>query len=158
MVDCVKRKDPVQAPPQAATQQPASPTLSEAETLYSGLSNDSDARTVVAPDLISKYEMNFWYHGVSGNPPKLMWRSDLETNPFPIPRFWGGFGGRPYATLPLKSHRPECLWVAHVDQMSDYRRSTEASERCACDEGSRVQAVLVRQVGLPSPRPLTVRV
>ena len=40
---------------------------------------------VVAPDLISKYEMNFWYHGVSGNPPKLMWRSDLETNPFPIP-------------------------------------------------------------------------
>jgi hypothetical protein len=29
--------------------------------------------------------MNFWYHGVSDNPPKLMWRSDLETNPFPIP-------------------------------------------------------------------------
>ncbi len=29
--------------------------------------------------------MNFWYHGLSGNPPKLMWRSDLETNPFPIP-------------------------------------------------------------------------
>ena len=49
------------------------------------LSNDSDARTIVAPDLISKYEMNFWYHGVSGNPPKLMWRSDLKTNPFPIP-------------------------------------------------------------------------
>ncbi|KAG5634193.1 hypothetical protein DXG03_006062, partial [Asterophora parasitica] len=44
-----------------------------------------DARIVVAPDLISKYEMNFWYHGVSGDPPKLLWRSDLETNPFPIP-------------------------------------------------------------------------
>jgi hypothetical protein len=91
MVDCVKRKYSVQAPPQDATQPPASPTsltspaLSEAETLYSELNNDSDARTVVAPDLISKYEMNFWYHGVSGNPPKLMWRSDLETNPFPIP-------------------------------------------------------------------------
>ena len=85
MVDCVKRKYPVQAPPQDATQPPASPALSEAETLYSELRNDSDARTVVAPDLISKYEMNFWHHGVSGNPPKLMWRSDIETNPFPIP-------------------------------------------------------------------------
>ncbi|KAI0294522.1 hypothetical protein BC826DRAFT_1091605 [Russula brevipes] len=90
MVDCLKRQS-VQAPPQDATQPPASPTsptspaLSEAETLYTELSNDSDARIVVAPDLISKYEMNFWYHGLSGNPPKLMWRSDLETNPFPIP-------------------------------------------------------------------------
>ncbi|KAF9479019.1 hypothetical protein BDN70DRAFT_921535 [Pholiota conissans] len=65
MVDCLKSMYP-----QDATQPPASPTLSEAETLYSELRNDSDART---------------YHGVSGNPPKLMWRSDLETNPFPIP-------------------------------------------------------------------------
>ena len=80
MVDCLKRT--VQAHAQDATQPP---TLSEAETLYSELINDSDARTVVAPDLISKYEMNFWYHGISGNPPNLMWRSDLETNPFPIP-------------------------------------------------------------------------
>lgn len=39
----------------------------------------------VHPDLISKCEMKSWYHGISGNPPKLMWRSDLETNPFPIP-------------------------------------------------------------------------
>jgi hypothetical protein len=88
MVDCLKRKYPVQTPPQDATQPPASPTspaLSEAETLYLELSNDSDARIVVPPDLISKYEMNFWYHGLSGNPPKLMWRSDLETNPFPLP-------------------------------------------------------------------------
>ncbi|KIM48618.1 hypothetical protein M413DRAFT_82422 [Hebeloma cylindrosporum] len=74
MVDCVKRE---------ATR-PSTPP-SEVETLYSELSNDSDARTVVAPDLISKYEMNFWYHGISGNPPKLLWRSDFETNPFPIP-------------------------------------------------------------------------
>lgn len=76
MVDCLKRR--VQA-------QQDAPQLSEAETLYLELSNDSDAHSVVAPDLISKYEMNFWYHGISGNPPKLMWRSDLETNPFPIP-------------------------------------------------------------------------
>ena len=88
MVDCFKRQYPVQAPPQDATQPPTYPTyptISEAETLYPELSNDSDARAVVAPDLISKYEMNFWYHGVSGDPPKLIWRSDLETNPFPIP-------------------------------------------------------------------------
>jgi hypothetical protein len=85
MVDCLKRQYPVQAPPQDATQPPTSSTISEAEALYSELSNDSDARTIVAPDLISKYEMNFWYHGISSDPPKLMWRSDLETNPFPIP-------------------------------------------------------------------------
>ncbi|KAF8907002.1 hypothetical protein CPB84DRAFT_1813638 [Gymnopilus junonius] len=56
---------------------PISPTLSDTETLYSQLSNDSEALTV--------FEMTFWYHGISGNPPPLMWRSDLETNPFPIP-------------------------------------------------------------------------
>lgn len=84
MIDCAKRRYP--APPQDATQPPASPTSPAlAETLYAKLSNDSDARIVVAPDLISKYEMNFWYHGISGNPPQLLWRSDLETNPFPIP-------------------------------------------------------------------------
>ncbi|KIJ07751.1 hypothetical protein PAXINDRAFT_102825, partial [Paxillus involutus ATCC 200175] len=36
-------------------------------------------------DLISEYETNFYYHGISGDPPKLLWRSDLESNPFPIP-------------------------------------------------------------------------
>ncbi|KDR76880.1 hypothetical protein GALMADRAFT_245977 [Galerina marginata CBS 339.88] len=73
-------------------------TLSEAETLYLELSNDSDAHTVVAPDLISKYEMNFWYHGISTNPPKLMWRSDLGTNPFPIPPPGTDFSKIPYKT------------------------------------------------------------
>ena len=91
MVDCFIRRYPAQAPPQGATEPlssstfPASPTISEVETLYSQLINDSDALTVVAPDLISEYEKNFWYHGISNDPPKLMWRSDLETNPFPIP-------------------------------------------------------------------------
>ncbi|KAH9011019.1 hypothetical protein EDB85DRAFT_2230719 [Lactarius pseudohatsudake] len=64
---------------------PTSPTISEADTLYSQLSNNSDALTVVAPALISKFKMHYWYHGISGNPPKLMWCSDLEANPFPIP-------------------------------------------------------------------------
>lgn len=89
MVDRLRRR--YQAPPQDVAEAPASPTsptsptIGEVETLYSQLGNDSDAHTVVAPDLISKYEMNFWYHGISDDPPKLMWRSDLETNPFPIP-------------------------------------------------------------------------
>ncbi|KAJ8517849.1 hypothetical protein ONZ45_g5000 [Pleurotus djamor] len=47
--------------------------------------NNSDAHTVIAPDLISEFESYFWYHGISGDPPKLLWRSDLETNPFSIP-------------------------------------------------------------------------
>ena len=88
MVDCLKRRYSARAPPQGAPGSstfPISPTISEAESLYSQLSNDSDALTVVAPDLISKYEINFWYHGISDNPPKLMWRSDIETNPFPVP-------------------------------------------------------------------------
>ena len=59
--------------------------ISEAEILYSQLSNDPDALTVVPPNLVSKFEQNFWYHGISSLPPKLIWRSDIETNPFPIP-------------------------------------------------------------------------
>lgn len=85
MVDCVNRRYSTQAPPQDAVGSPTSPTISEADTLYSQLSNDSDALTIVASDLISKFEMNFWYHSISGNPPKLIWHSNLKTNPFPIP-------------------------------------------------------------------------
>ncbi|EIM82789.1 uncharacterized protein STEHIDRAFT_149180 [Stereum hirsutum FP-91666 SS1] len=79
-VDCLKRRyGTAPAPPKDSPTSPASP-ISEAETLYSQLSTN-----VVAPDLISKYEMHFWYHGISGDPPKLLWRSDIETNPFPTP-------------------------------------------------------------------------
>ncbi|KAJ3784849.1 hypothetical protein GGU10DRAFT_395523 [Lentinula aff. detonsa] len=82
MVDVTKRKYAAQAQPPAS---PISTTINEAEMLYSELSNDPTALTVITPELISQYERNFYYHGVSGNPPKLLWRSDLETNPFPIP-------------------------------------------------------------------------
>ncbi|KAH7884836.1 hypothetical protein F5I97DRAFT_1938180 [Phlebopus sp. FC_14] len=91
MVDCLRRKAAVQSRSQDATQppdspiSPTSPTLSGAEILFSQLSIDSDAHIVVAPDLIPKYEINIYYHGVSGDPPKLLWRSDIETNPFPLP-------------------------------------------------------------------------
>ncbi|PPR01659.1 hypothetical protein CVT24_001553 [Panaeolus cyanescens] len=64
---------------------PVFPTVSQADTLLSQLSNDSSALTIVAPDLVSKFESNFWYHGISSNPPQLLWRSDLETNPFRHP-------------------------------------------------------------------------
>ncbi|KIY69888.1 hypothetical protein CYLTODRAFT_211462 [Cylindrobasidium torrendii FP15055 ss-10] len=65
--------------------EPAPPPLSDAELVSSLFSNDPDAFSVVGPDMISKYEKRFWYHGISRNPPDLLWRSDLETNPFPIP-------------------------------------------------------------------------
>ncbi|KAG6850084.1 hypothetical protein H0H93_001217 [Arthromyces matolae] len=88
MVDCLKRKYASPFSPQDAMGYPASPTspTSSAAEIYSQFSNDSDALTVVAPNLISKFEMLFWYHGISADPPKLLWRSDLETNPFPIPK------------------------------------------------------------------------
>jgi hypothetical protein len=40
---------------------------------------------VVAPNLISDFERIHFFHGVSGNPPELVWRSDHATNPFPVP-------------------------------------------------------------------------
>ena len=80
MVDCARRHYPVKG-----SKDNIQPPISDAETLYSQLSNNSDAYSVVPPNLLSQYEINFWYHGISGNPPQLMWRSDVETNPFPTP-------------------------------------------------------------------------
>ncbi|KAG8993137.1 hypothetical protein FRB90_000780 [Tulasnella sp. 427] len=94
MVECYKQEaGQGDSPPS-----PTSPALSDAETLFSVLSNNSDARTVVAPDLISEYEMNFYYHGISGSPPKLLWRSNLESDPFPIPP-----AGTNFYTIPQKT-------------------------------------------------------
>ena len=65
MVECLKQEAGQGAPRDDATQppdsplSPTSPTLSDALTFFSVLSSNSDARTVVAPDLISEYEMNF---------------------------------------------------------------------------------------------------
>ncbi|KAI6143453.1 hypothetical protein BKA82DRAFT_4186199 [Pisolithus tinctorius] len=92
-VECLRRKYSAQPPAQGGTVPtsptsqsfPTSPIVSEAGTLFSQLSNNSDALTVVAPDLISQFEINFWYHGISSSPPKLLWRSDFKTNPFAIP-------------------------------------------------------------------------
>ncbi|KAF8647091.1 hypothetical protein AX16_006925 [Volvariella volvacea WC 439] len=88
-VDCLNRKysgpTTLQDAPGSPTS-PTSPTISEADTHFSQLSTSSSPFTVVAPNLVSMYEATFWYHGISGDPPKLMWRSDLQTNPFPTPQ------------------------------------------------------------------------
>ncbi|KAL6298522.1 hypothetical protein BKA93DRAFT_820354 [Sparassis latifolia] len=104
MVDCLNRRYSAQPPPQDTVASPTSPTfptsptISEADTIFSQLSNDSDALTVIAPALISKFEMKYWYHDISGNPPELMWCSDLETNPFPIPALGARFFKIPQKT------------------------------------------------------------
>jgi len=80
----------------ASPTSPTSPAPSAAETLWSELSSNPDALAVVAPDIVSKYEMHFYYHGVGDL--QLMWRSDLETNPFPIPA-----PGTRFSKIPTKT-------------------------------------------------------
>jgi hypothetical protein len=46
---------------------------------------DSTA-TAVAPYVVSDYERINYYHGISLDPPELLYRSDLQTNPFPVPK------------------------------------------------------------------------
>lgn len=87
--------------PQASPTSPTfrgSPVLRDADTLFSQPSASSTATTVVALDLISQYESNFYYRGLSEDPPKLMWRSDLDTNPFPMPEAGEHFVNPPSKT------------------------------------------------------------
>jgi hypothetical protein len=42
--------------------------------------------TAVAPYVVSDYERINYYHGISLDPPELLYRSDLQTNPFPVPK------------------------------------------------------------------------
>ncbi|KAF8350664.1 hypothetical protein F5887DRAFT_1209562 [Amanita rubescens] len=106
MADCLTRVYQAEPTAQGGTKLPASPTsptfspLSDTETLWSKLSSNSDALTVVAPDMVSKYEIHFYYHGI-GNL-QLMWRSDLETNPFPIPAPGTRFFKIPTKTVPWR--------------------------------------------------------
>jgi hypothetical protein len=46
---------------------------------------DSTA-TAVTPYLVSEYERIAYYHGISLDPPELLYRSDLLDNPFPFPK------------------------------------------------------------------------
>ncbi|KAI1785366.1 hypothetical protein LXA43DRAFT_1117173 [Ganoderma leucocontextum] len=108
MVECMIRRNSRQAAaaprvaddPLAPPTSPTSPTstVSDADTVFSRYSGTSDAFTVVTPDLITQYERDFYYHGLSGNPPPLLWRSDLEQSPFPVPT-----PGDRYFTIPAKT-------------------------------------------------------
>ena len=49
------------------------------------MSDDSDAYTIVAPHVITPFERRFYYNGISGDPPELLYRSDLETKPIYVP-------------------------------------------------------------------------
>ncbi|KJA28597.1 hypothetical protein HYPSUDRAFT_62237 [Hypholoma sublateritium FD-334 SS-4] len=42
--------------------------------------------TAVTPYLVSEYERITYYHGISLDPPELLYRSDLLHNPFPLPK------------------------------------------------------------------------
>ena len=57
---------------------------------------DSTA-TAVTPYLVSEYERIFYYHGISLDPPELLYRSDLLENPFPLPK--GRFTSTPTKTI-----------------------------------------------------------
>lgn len=82
---------------QEALKTPTSPALSDASTLFSQLSIASDA-TVVAPHLITEFERVHYWHGISMDPPELLYRSDLESNPFPVPP-----PGTRWSELPAKA-------------------------------------------------------
>ncbi|KAF5330144.1 hypothetical protein D9611_010648 [Ephemerocybe angulata] len=54
--------------------------------------------TVVAPALVSPFEAKNYWHGISDDPPELLYRSDLESNPFPHPE-----PGVRFFQLPVKT-------------------------------------------------------
>ncbi|KAL1744773.1 hypothetical protein HDZ31DRAFT_74003 [Schizophyllum fasciatum] len=56
--------------------------------------------------------MNFWYHGISGDPPKLLYRSDLETNHFPLPQI-----GDRFFRVPTKTAYG--VFNSHLNQVWD---------------------------------------
>jgi len=82
-----------------------------APTLFSQLSIASDALTVVAPYLISEFERVHYWHAISIDPPDLLYRSDLESNPFPVP-----LPGTRWYQLPVKTAEgvfetpPNAVW------------------------------------------------
>ncbi|PIL26038.1 hypothetical protein GSI_11792 [Ganoderma sinense ZZ0214-1] len=49
------------------------------------MSFTSDTYTAVAPALVSEFERKFYWNGISADPPHLIYRSDLDSNPFPHP-------------------------------------------------------------------------
>ncbi|KAI0640727.1 hypothetical protein C8Q79DRAFT_1004112 [Trametes meyenii] len=88
MIECVKKQHAIPARGQGSPASPTSPTFSNAETLWTSMSDNSDVYTVVAPHVITP---------ISGNPPELLYRSDLETKPFYVPT-----PGAQFSKIPTK--------------------------------------------------------
>ncbi|KAK7442781.1 hypothetical protein VKT23_016026 [Stygiomarasmius scandens] len=59
--------------------------LDESGLHQKGESFTASNTTVAAPYDISEYEKITYYHGISPDPPELLYRSDLHSNPFPKP-------------------------------------------------------------------------
>ncbi|CAE6509005.1 unnamed protein product [Rhizoctonia solani] len=57
-----------------------------------------DFYTAVAPQLISQFERVHYWHGISHDPPELLYRSNLESDPFPFP-----VPGTRWFQLPVKT-------------------------------------------------------
>ena len=64
---------------------PSLPTLSDASTTFPAPSINLTA-TIDSPYHIIDWEKATYYHSISSNPLKLLYRSDLQTNPFSIPQ------------------------------------------------------------------------
>ena len=82
MVDCLISIYQAEPTAQDGTKLPTSPALSDTKTPQSELSSNLDVLTIIAPDMVSKYKMHFYYYGVRDL--QLIWCSDTKTNPFPI--------------------------------------------------------------------------
>ena len=72
--------------------------MSNVATHLSQLSIPLDTYTVVAPHLISKYERVYYWNGISPDPPELLYRLDLDLNPFLVP-----VPGERWSELPVKT-------------------------------------------------------
>ncbi|KAI0762354.1 hypothetical protein C8Q74DRAFT_1371409 [Fomes fomentarius] len=62
------------------------------------LVGEPECYTVVAPHLISAFERVHYWNGISPDPPELLYRSDLDSNPFPVP-----VPGERWFQLPVKT-------------------------------------------------------
>ncbi|CUA73609.1 hypothetical protein RSOLAG22IIIB_10910 [Rhizoctonia solani] len=69
---------------------------------YMVLENDfapEEWHPITAPHLIPKFERVHFWHGVSDDPPHLVWRTDFTTNPYVLP----APGGPRYFKFPVKT-------------------------------------------------------
>ena len=75
---------------------PTLPTLSDTSTAFPAPSINLTS-TIGSPYHITDSKKATYYHGISPDPPKLLYHSDLKTNPFPIPK--GRFPHLPVKTV-----------------------------------------------------------